>query len=381
MVYLDNAATTFPKPEEVYQKMDWANRNMAVNAGRGSYHLAREASKIIDETRKMLVEVVQGVGVEKAILTPSATIALHIILNGIDFQKGDTVFLSPYEHNAVARTMERISIERGIKVVELPLVKETLEIDIEKTRYMFLKNRPKCVCCTHVSNVTGYILPVSEIFQLAKEYNSVTVLDASQSFGLVDIDVKSFNADFVVFAGHKTLYGPFGAAGFIENTVMPLNISIAGGTGSDSLNLSMPLDSPERYEAASKDIVAIAGLNEALKVLDVQGNYKKEKELTVYTVGELKNINGVKLYAPVNPERHIGVISFNVEGYKAEDIGLILDEDFDIAVRTGYHCAPYIHKYLNDLDYLGSVRIGVGKYNSKGDIDCLLKAINEISGG
>jgi selenocysteine lyase/cysteine desulfurase len=162
---------------------------------------------------------------------------------------------------------------------------------------------------------------------------------------------------------------------------MPLNISIAGGTGSDSLNLSMPLDSPERYEAASKDIVAIAGLNEALKVLDVQGNYKKEKELTVYTVGELKNINGVKLYAPVNPERHIGVISFNVEGYKAEDIGLILDEDFDIAVRTGYHCAPYIHKYLNDLDYLGSVRIGVGKYNSKGDIDCLLKAINEISGG
>lgn len=167
MIYLDNAATTYPKPETVYQKMDWANRGIAVNAGRGVYKVAQEASNLIEDTRKKLIEVVHGIAVEAAVLTPSATISLNMILNGLPLSKGDVVYVSPYEHNAVARTLHRISQEKGIRVEELPL-KENLEIDLEKAKYQFVKDRPKCVCCTHVSNVTGYILPIEEIFLMAK---------------------------------------------------------------------------------------------------------------------------------------------------------------------------------------------------------------------
>lgn len=378
MIYLDNAATTFPKPENVYQKVDWVNRNLAVNAGRGSYKVARQATKLIDETREMLVKLVHGVGVEDVILTPSATIALHMVLQGLDLKKGDTVYVSPYEHNAVARTLQKIADEKEIMIKELPLTPKTLEIDLEKMRYMFIKDHPVCVCCTHVSNVTGYILPVQEVFSIAKEYQAVTVMDAAQSFGLVDIDITMINADFVVFAGHKTLYSPFGVGGFVDHSKTKLNVSIAGGTGSDSLNLYMPEEEPLRFEPASKNIVAIAGLHESLSTLSVDENFRIEKEMTKYIVTNLAEIDGVELYLPSDIDRHIGVVSFNITGYNAEDIGMILDEDYDIAVRTGYHCAPYIHKYLDDEKYLGTVRIGIGQYNTKSDIDLLVAAIREL---
>lgn len=377
MIYLDNAATTYPKPEAVYQKMDWANRSIAVNAGRGSYKVAQEASNLIEDTRKKLIEVVHGIGVEAVALTPSATISLNVILNGLAFSNGDVVYVSPYEHNAVARTLHRISREKGIRVEELPL-KENLEIDLEKTKYEFMKDKPKCVCCTHVSNVTGYISPVEEIFLMAKEYGAITVMDAAQSFGLVDIDVRICKADFIVFAGHKTLYGPLGAAGFVDNSTINLIPFIVGGTGSESLKLDMPQTKPGKYEAASKNVVAIAGLHEALSILNQKENFETEKKLTEYVVERLKTLKEVILYMPKKSENHIGVISFNVKNYKSEDIGIILDEDFDIAVRTGYHCAPYVHKYLEDEKYLGTVRIGLGRFNTKEDIDQLVDAISKL---
>ena len=297
MIYLDNAATTYPKPETVYQKMDWANRSIAVNAGRGVYKVAQEASNLIEDTRKKLIEVVHGIGVEAAILTPSATISLNMILNGLPLSKGDVVYVSPYEHNAVARTLHRISKEKGIRVEELPL-KENLEIDLEKAKYQFVKDRPKCVCCTPVSNVTGYILPIEGIFLMAKEYGAITVMDAAQSFGLMDIDVRTCKADFIVFAGHKTLYGPLGVAGFIDNSTINLASLIVGGTGSESLKLDMPQKSPSKYEAASKDVVAIAGLHEALSVLNQKLNFKTEKKLTEYAIERLKTLKNVILYTP-----------------------------------------------------------------------------------
>ena len=381
MIYLDNAATTFPKPKSVYEKMDWANRNIAVNAGRGSYKLAREASGLIDETRELLLEVVHSTGYEKAVLTTSATMSLHIILNGIEFNEGDVVYVSPFEHNAVARTLNEISVNRKIVIKELPLMDGTMSIDLEKTKYLFIKDKPKCVCCTHVSNVTGYILPICQIFEAAKIQNAITVLDASQSFGLVNIDVREIYADFIVFAGHKTLYGPIGVAGFIDVAGYKLKTVIAGGTGSDSLNLSMPKESPYCYEAASKDIVAIIGLNQALKVLSQEDNFEKEKELSNYLIERLSGIPEIVLYLPDDKEQHIGVVSFNVEGYKSEDVGSILDEDYDIAVRTGYHCAPYIHRYLLDEKYLGTIRVGFSICNSKEEIDVLVNAIMSLIDG
>lgn len=379
MIYLDNAATTFPKPQSVYERMDWANRNIAINAGRGAYKLAQEATKIIDETRELILSISHSVGYEKVVLTNSATMSLHIILNGIEFVEGDVVYVSPFEHNAVARTLNEISKRKKIIIKELPLIEGKTELDFEQIKYLFIKQKPKCVCCTHVSNVIGYILPVKEIFEIAKEYDSITVLDASQSFGLIDFKSSDVKADFIVFAGHKTLYGPIGVAGFIDVSNIILNITFAGGTGSDSLNLSMPQESPYRYEAASKDIVSIVGLNQALKVLNQKDIFKKEKELSLYLIGELKKIPEVIIYIPEDyKNNHIGVVSFNLEKYKSEEIGTIFDKDFDIAVRAGYHCAPYIHRYIRDEKFVGTVRIGLGQFNTKEHIDHLLAAVNEL---
>ena len=378
MIYLDNAATTFPKPESVYTTMDYVNRNIAVNSGRGSYKVAREVNKIIDELRENLLKIVKAVNGEKAVLTPSATISLQIILHGIPFQPGDTVYVSPYEHNAVARNLEVLCKTKKINVEEIPLKKDSLEIDIEKFKYLISRKAAKCVCCTHVSNVTGYILPVEQIFDIAHKNGAITVLDASQSFGLIKIDTSRYNVDFIVFAGHKTLYGPIGAAGFIDVNDVELNPVLAGGTGSDSTNLDMPKASPLKYEAGSKDIVSIAGLNAAVKELDQEKNYCHEKEIGNYLIEGLKAIEGITLYLPDDLDNHIGVISFNLEGYSAEEVGTILDEDFDIAIRTGFHCAPYIHKYLKDENNLGTVRVGLSQFNTKDEVDKLLEAIAEL---
>lgn len=377
MIYLDNAATTYPKSENVYKAIDDANRKLAVNAGRGSYKKAREVEALIEETRTLLLKTVNSTG--KAILTPSATIALNIIINGLNINIGDTVYVSPYEHNAIIRTLYLIKSKTDINIVELPLDKKTLELDLKAVEYEFAKNKPSYVFISHVSNVTGYVQPVEEIFNLSKGYGAINVMDASQSFGLIDIDAGSIKADFIVFAGHKTIYGPFGAAGFIDNGSVELKLTCVGGTGSDSLNYDMPETSPGRYEAGSKDIVAIAGLNAALKELNVAEAYKQEKELTMYLIEKLKELDGVTMYIPSNYiDNHIGIVSLNVEGYKAEDIGMILDEDYDIAVRTGYHCAPLIHKYLDEKEHLGTVRISLGKFNSKEDIDALIEGLEEI---
>ena len=215
---------------------------------------------------------------------------------------------------------------------------------------------------------------------MSKKYNSINVLDTAQSAGLISIDLNVIKADFVAFAGHKTLYGPFGIGGFIDVNGIELREVIVGGTGSDSLNLYMPENSPEKYESSSQNIVAIAGLNAALDLLDKNGvHYKKEKELTDYLVDNLSNVEGVKLYIPSDREKHVSIVSFNVDGYKADDVGNILDEEFNIEVRTGYHCAPFIHKHLNDIDSLGTVRVGIGIFNSKEDIDKLVECITEIT--
>lgn len=378
MIYLDNAATTFPKPEAVYQSMDYINRNLALNAGRGAYNAAKKVSEIIDDTRNALKKLVNADSNAISVFTPSVTIALNQILMGLDLKNGDIVYASPYEHNAVARTLHLLVKEKGIIVKELPINQETLEIDIDKMKYVLAKDKPKCVCSTYVSNVTGYILPIDEIFTEARKNNAVTVLDAAQAVGLIEMDLQKLKVDFMAFAGHKTLYGPFGIAGFIINSNTNLKEVIVGGTGSDSLNLEMPQYIPNKFEPASTNIVAISGLKAALEWIDVESIYTHEKELTSYLVSKLTDIDGVKLYLPKNLDKHISIVSFNIDGYKSEEIGMILDEDFDIAVRTGYHCAPFIHKYLKDEEYFGTVRVSLGKFNEIKEIDTLINAIEEI---
>lgn len=378
VIYLDNAATTFPKPNSVYDIMDDVNRNYAVNSGRGSYMLARKASLLIEETKEKILKLINADFNSKVIFSPSITISINQVLNGLDFKSGSIIYISPYDHNAVARTLNLLQKRKNIRVRELPVNELTCEIDIDRMKYLFTKEPPNCVCSTFISNVTGYILPINDIFSEAKKYGAITVLDAAQSMGLLQMELKNLNADFVAFAGHKTLYGPFGVGGFIYNCNIKLNEFIVGGTGSDSLNLEMPNNIPNKYESASPNIIAIAGLNKAIDFVKYNNIYDEEKTLTNYLIQELGKISTVKMYLPSNLDKHISIVSFNVEGYKSEDVGLILDEDFSIAVRTGYHCSPFIHKYLKDEVYLGTVRASLSYFNSKEDIDLLAKAIKEL---
>lgn len=374
MVYLDNAATTFPKPEVVYQAMDKMNREGAVNAGRGSYKLARDASKLIGETKDLIRRLVHVDASSAVVFSPSVTIAMNQIVNGMQLREQTVVYVSPYEHNAVARSIHELGKKKKLIIREIPLNSD-LEIDLEKMKYDFAIDKPDAVFCTHVSNVTGYILPVKKIFEEAKKYGSITVLDAAQSMGLVQIRADLMKVDLIAFAGHKTLYGPFGIGGFINVSGIPLDIFISGGTGSDSLNLEMPSGKETRYESASCNIVAVAGLNAALKVIDPDACMAHEKELGDYLIKKLSEIRSVKMYVPKDRESHVGIVSFVVDGYISEDVGMILDEDFDIAVRTGYHCAPFIHKYLKDENTLGTVRVGLGQYNKIEQIEQLVNAI------
>lgn len=377
MVYLDNAATTFPKPESVYVAMDKMNREGAVNAGRGSYKLAQEASKLIADTKTKIRQLVHVDVSAAVVFSPSITIAINQIVNGLNLRKNAVVYVSPYEHNAVARSLFKLSKKLELVVKELPL-NDGLEIDIEKMKYEFSKDKPDAVFCTHVSNVTGYVLPIREIFSESKKHGSINIMDSAQSMGLIEIRADLLNVDLIGFTGHKTLYGPFGIAGFINVSGVKLETFITGGTGSDSLNLEMPSGNESRYESSSTNIVAVAGLNAALTNLNQKLHLVHERELTAYLIEKLSLIKEVKMYLPDNLEKHIGIVSFTFDNMNSEDVGMILDEDFDIAVRTGYHCAPYIHKYLRDEGTLGTIRIGIGQFTTTDDIDQLIAALEEI---
>lgn len=378
MIYLDNAATTFPKPEEVYVAMDKVNR-MVVNSGRGAYKAAYCMSQIISDTKCEIRKLIGADINVPVVFSPSITIALNQIINGLNYSEGVNVYVSPYEHNAVARSIEKIKNERRINVIELPL-NDRLEIDFEKLKYLFSKNKPAYIFCTHVSNVTGYILPIKEIFEEGKKYKSINVLDTAQSMGLLDVNINELKADIIAFAGHKTLYGPLGIGGFINVSHIELAPFITGGTGSDSLNLHMPDNLEGKYEAASSNVIAIAGLQAALKSLDVSAHYSKEKELTEYLIEELSNMKGIKLFVP-EKEKRVGIVSFIIDGYNSDDIGTILDEDYDIAVRTGFHCAPFIHKYLKDERVFGTVRVGLSQFNTITELDTFVSAIKEMCEG
>ena len=392
MIYFDNAATTYPKPECVYEQMDLTNRSLAFNAGRGSYALAQQSANIIDNLRKELLRMVNASNVAEVVLSSSATFALNQIIGGLGIEKGQYIYISPYEHNAVVRTLYNQRVFRdenrvadgeadNIKnhIIVMPL-KGDGSIDIDRLRYEFSVHAPSYIFMTHVSNVTGCILPIEEIAAVAKEYGAVVTVDGSQALGLVPFDMAQSAVDFYVFAGHKTPYGPFGIGGFFIRNGRKIDTFIAGGTGSDSLNVRMPDTGTVRYEPASPNVVAAAGLFAAIKGVDnteIKARLEKEMSLTHYMVDRLQKLNNVKLYLPP-ADRHVGIVALNVRGYKASEVGMILDADYGIAVRTGYHCAPLVHEFLDDREYLGVVRASMSMFTTVDEIDALVGALGEI---
>ena len=375
-IYFDNAATTFPKPEEVYTAMDRVNRQEAVNAGRGSYALARKAAALISDTRKAILKLAEADEVAEVVFTASATLASNQIFGGLEWSSEDVVYVTPYEHNAIVRVLYALQKKYHFEIVLLERKEGSLELDLEKIQFQFSRKPPTVLAMTHVSNTIGSIVPVKELADLAKKYNAITVVDGAQALGLIPVSLKQMQIDFYIFAGHKTLYGPFGIGGFIRQKTVKLLPYLAGGTGSDSLNPEMFLGDEPVLEAGSPNLVAIAGLHAAVQTLHPEELLQREQELTAYLTTQLRTIPRVILYTPHN---HVGIVAFNIEGYQSADVGMILDEDYNIAVRTGYQCAPYIHDVLEDKEHLGIVRASIGRYTTKEEIDLLVKAVREIA--
>lgn len=373
MIYLDNAATTYPKPNEVYEALDFAHRNLSFNAGRGSYKQSKDCLLVLEELRKEIASICNGDYRDVALLS-SATEALNIIINGLDLKDGMNVYITPFEHNAIIRPLYNIKKYVKINILVLPFDKETWEPELSKIENMFALNNPDVVFSSQISNVTGLMINYSPIFELAKKFKSKTVLDAAQGYGIIDINTK--DADFIVFAGHKSLYGPFGIGGFVNLSDTCLKITKSGGTGSDTLNHDMPNSKYERYESGSPNVPAAYGTLAGIKWLKENNVINHEKELTKYLIDSLNNIEKLSVFAPSNKDNLLGIISFGIEGYTADEIGTILADEFDICIRTGYHCAPLVHEFINSTNNGGTARISISYFTSKSEIDQLLKALS-----
>lgn len=375
MIYFDNSSTTFPKPQCVYDALDYANKNLAFNAGRGSYKNALNSLKVIEETRKAVASFVKCDWNNVAFFS-SATEALNIIINGLDIVDGDNIYISPFEHNAIIRPLYNIKKDVDFNIIQIPFDEKTRDVDIKKLNDMMVLNKPKAVLISHLSNVTGYELPYMQIFEISKKYNSINVLDSAQSFGILDVNVQ--NVDFIIFAGHKSLYASLGVAGFINLNNIKLKITKSGGNGSDSLNHFMPEDYYQRYESGTLNVVAIYSLLESIKWLKANNVFSHGKALTNYLIEELSKIKNVTTYLPSDKTKIYNIVSFNVDGYKPEDVAYILSNEFDICVRSGFHCSPFVHDFLKTKDAGGTVRISLGAFNNKDEIDVLLSALKSL---
>lgn len=378
MIYLDNGATTFPKPACVYDAVDRFGRTGAVNAGRGAYRAAREATAMIREVKRQLISLCDARDQAEIVFTHSVTVALNQIICGQKWTKDSVAYVSPYEHNAVLRPLELLRRRIGIQVLELPLA-EDLSIDLEAARRMFADYPPSFVSVSAVSNVTGYILPAREIFSLAKEYGAFTLLDAAQAMGLLKIRFAQTRADAIAFAGHKTLYAPFGIAGFFLKNGIDLEEFIVGGNGTKSLSLEMPRYMPDKLESSSLNTVAIAGLQASLGWLKTVKPMQTERGLLEYLLPQLEEIPGLTLYrAPGGLDNQAGVVSVNLEGFRANEAAAVLDRKFDIAVRAGHHCAALIHRHLRDEKYDGTVRVSLSVFTTRDELDVLIAGLRSM---
>ena len=377
MAYFDNAATTFPKPECVYAAMDQFYRNSGGNAGRGNYAIAKTSTIIIDETRAKIQELLHC-PTKQVIFTPTATIAINMILQGLIAGGKKNIYISPFEHNAVTRVLHHFEATGCIKVFEL-IVSNDLKYDYDRIRYQFDDNKPDVVIVSQVSNVIGLISPIEEIFNLAKKYNAVTVTDMAQSAGLVETNVGSLNIDYAVFAGHKTLYGPTGISGFVMNKGENLPAVLFGGTGYDSMNQDMPESLPEKYEMGTLNICGIAGLHAALSWINeisVSSIRDREEQNRNRLIELLSEYDFINIIGNVPGRDYVGIVSCIISGISSDSAGNIFD-NCNISVRTGLQCAPATHKFLGTLP-AGTVRFSVNYFTDDKDFEELKNALDYI---
>lgn len=377
MAYFDNAATTFPKPDCVYSFIEKFYRTSGGNSGRGIYALADTSKKMIDETRNLLGQLLHC-GSKQVIFTPSATVALNMVIQGTIAGGAKNIYISPFEHNAVTRTLNYFERHGKIFVTELSVTDE-LEFDRTKIREQFKHIPPDFVIISHASNVIGLIAPVEEIFSMAKDYGATTLVDMAQTAGLIELNTGLETIDFAVFAGHKTLFAPTGIAGFVMNPSMQLEPVIFGGTGYDSANQDMPAILPERFEPGTLNVVGIAGLNAALKWIQSQTREKifASEEIRRQQLLELfADYDFINVVGNIANRNYVGIVSCLVEGVSSDVAGNIFSER-GISVRAGLQCAPIAHKFLGTFP-AGTVRFSVNCMTSDKDFAELRDVLEEI---
>ena len=376
--YFDNAATTFPKPDCVYEYADSVYRECGGNVGRGSSPVAKRAGIIAKQTKGLLKELFHCEG-KQIVFTSSATDALNRILLGLGLSKGDSVYHTPFEHNAVTRPLYHLKASLGIRTEVMPFSTQTLQPELAEIEKQFAKNRPKVVVMTHVSNVCGAVVPFADIAKLAKNYGAVVVLDMSQSAGLIDTELSGTLVDYAVFAGHKTLFGPFGIGGFVCAKDARLNPVIFGGNGVNSIEQEMPMEISKMTEVGSQNIYAIAGLHASVDWILSKGIkqiHDQESNNRDTLISLLSQYDNIELIGFSDSAVHSGVFSAKFDGYSPDEIEMVLG-NFGISVRSGLHCAPTAHRFLGTLPE-GTVRFSVSALTTKDDFDLLDDALVQI---
>ena len=377
MTYFDNAATTFPKPEVVYRKIMEAMEGYGANPGRSGHKLALKMNRGIYDTRLSLSQLFNIENPMNLIFTFNCTESLNLAIKGL-LKPGDHVITTSMEHNSVLRPikyMEKFGVETTI--VSANLLGEINPDDIKNS----IKKNTKLIVTTHISNLTGTIMPIKEIGDIAKEKGILYLVDAAQSAGVYSLDVTSMNIDMIAFPGHKGLLGPQGTGGLYIKEGLEIQETLQGGTGSMSESLLQPDMSPDRYESGTPNGPGIIGLGAGVEYIKSKGidNIRKHEEsLTKYFLEEASKINGIKLYGPCDINKQAAVVSLNIKDYDSSEIAYILDEQYDIMVRPGLHCAPLAHKTIGTFDQ-GVVRFSFSPFNTMEEIEYAIKSLREIA--
>lgn len=376
-VYLDNAATSFPKPESVYAAMDHFNRNLGGNPGRGSHQATRSAGSVVLEAREALAALFNVADSSRIAFTMNITEAINLALKGI-LVPGDHVITTSMEHNAVARPLHVLS---GLGVEWTWVIcSGDGSLDPEDIRRAIRPNT-RLICLLHASNLTGTIMPIKEVGKIARENGIIFMVDSAQTAGVLPLDAEEYNIDILTFTGHKALLGPQGTGGLYVRPGLIIKPLKEGGTGSLSESLVHPEYMPDRLESGTLNTPGIAGLAAGVAFIRDTGLEhirQHELKLTRALLAGLQEIKGVKVYGPEDPVRRVAVVAFNIEDRDCGDVSMNLDLRFGIIARSGLHCAPLAHQTIGSFE-LGACRLSPGLFNTMEDIEYTVKAIDQLS--
>lgn len=377
MIYFDNAATTFPKPKVVTDKLLEVVTGYCANPGRSGHKFALKMDREIYDVRDRLTKFVNGTNTMNTIFTFNGTDSLNIAIKGV-VKKGMHVITTSMEHNSVLRPLKELE-KRG--VIELTIVYGDQQgivspEEIEKV----LKPNTGIIVTTHMSNLTGTIMDIEKIGQIASNYNIIYIVDAAQSIGVLDIDVQKLNIDILCFPGHKGLLGPMGTGGLYIKEGLDLDHIKEGGTGSFSSDPLQPSIYPDRLEAGTANGPGIIALGEGLKFIEevgIQNIRKHEESLKDLFIENLKDDGDFKLYGSLD-DRQGAVVSLNLKDMDSSELGYILSEDYEIFIRPGLHCAPLAHKTIGTTDF-GAARFSFGYFNTEEEVLEAVRVLKEIA--